>query len=314
MKMKIVRKQNGKPVAPAVRTAVMTKMHDGRRKLPLIMAKDLPKQDDVTLSLLQCGHVALTWENITPAKAKEMLKHNTTNRTIRESRVLQYMYDLDNDTWAFCTMPIYFYEDGTLADGQHRLTAIVESGKTARMVVGRGLRRPEGLFIDVNLPRDVVDNAHISGLDRNLTRKLNSACRVIEQGDATHNGKSPTESLSLVAKHRAAGQFATTHVRGKKIANGPVYAAVARAWYKLNDSDRLKLERFCEVLRKGQSDGMHESSALTIRRYLVESVANLASSSMWRDTMLRVQHAIKCFIAGRQLLHCSPVKYEAYPL
>lgn len=302
MKMNVARKQN----------TIMTKVKDGRSRLPVINALEIPLEiESPTTFQLHCEHVAVTYETITPLKATKMLERNQINRKLIQTLIEQYATDMKMDKWTFCTMPIVIYDNGDVADGQHRLWAIIESNSSQKFCIARGLRRAEGLNIDTGRPRTVVDAVKISGLD-NFTTNLVSATRSIEEGVATHGRTSNAEKLYIVNKHRAAGTFVIGHLYGRGIANGAVMGAVGRAWYKVEDKD--KLIRYCEVLRNGQSNGLHESAAVTMRNYLLSSTANLASSALWVDTFRRTQRTIQAFMADKQLLTIRKQDKEIYPL
>lgn len=72
----------------------------------------------------------LTVEKITPKIAEAWLNANTCNRKLRDGIVERYAADMTAGKWTECPEPISFYVDGDLADGQHRLFAITESGTT----------------------------------------------------------------------------------------------------------------------------------------------------------------------------------------
>lgn len=263
---------------------------------------------------LQCDHVSVSYERLTPLKAEKMLNANNINRKLRIGVSEAYARDMIAGQWTFCTTPIVVYDNGNIADGQHRLWAIVDSGRTQSFVVMRGLRQPEGLNIDRGLGRNLVDSAHISGIDKGISTAMLSAARSIAQGTGNHSRATPAEQLSRVKEHREAAAFAVSYCRGRKLCNGAVYAAVGRAWYLLKDKKLAELLRFCEVLRSGQSNGIHESAAVTIRNYLIMSTNDLATSATFVDTMKRVQRAIKRFIDGKQMMQTQAVDDEDYPL
>lgn len=313
MKMSVGRKASGKPsVAAADQTTQRVKTKGGYRSLPVMVAQDYKvDQTNHIAKALQCGHVTASWELITPDKAEKMLDSNDSNRKLRAGVAEQYARDMISGNWGICTTPLAFYENGDVADGQHRLWAVVDSGKSQQFIVLRGLKKPDGLNIDTGLGRTAVDGAHISGLDPTLNNNIVSASRSIEEGVATHIRSSNSTKLAIARKHREAAQFVVSYVRGKKIANGAVMGAVGRAWYKV---DKEKLHRFCEVLTTGQSLGLHESAAVTLRNYLLSSEANLASSALWTDTFRRTQRCIKNFIKGSQMLQLRSVDVEEYPL
>ena len=55
-----------------------------------------------------------------------MTKMRDGARKLNDDCVLQYMVDIDDGAWTFCTAPITFYDNGNIADGQHRLKAIMD--------------------------------------------------------------------------------------------------------------------------------------------------------------------------------------------
>lgn len=66
---------------------------------------------------------ANTTEVITPERAAEMLSKNKSNRKINQANVRRIADDMLTGNYKLNGETIKFYADGTLADGQHRLTA-----------------------------------------------------------------------------------------------------------------------------------------------------------------------------------------------
>jgi hypothetical protein len=96
-----------------------------------------------------CMEAYLSFELITPEIALEMLKSNTNNyRELSDAVVRRYVKDLESGLWTCTTASIAFTANGVLVDGQHRLNAIVQSGKSVYMFVMRGL--PEEFADDPN--------------------------------------------------------------------------------------------------------------------------------------------------------------------
>lgn len=256
-----------------------------------------------------------TTEKITPALAEQWLNSNQSNRKLRDGIVEKYSDDMANGRWTECTAPIVFYDDGDLADGQHRLWAIVESKRAQVFDVKRGLDRAAGVNIDVGLGRSLVDNAKISGLDRGLTNELIAVARGIADGAHANAAKSRSNSakMDIVALHRDEAQWAISHgPRGKGVRNAIILAAVGRAY--ANGADVSLLERFGCVMSSGFADGDSESAAIALRNYLIVKGSNTSSSPLWRDTFLKAQNAISYFVARKKLTVIKTVKDEAYPL
>lgn len=100
---------------------------------------------------------------ITPAIAAEMLKHNIGNRTMTRNQIDLHILRLQNDEWVLTHHGIAFADTGVLNDGQHRLTAIVESGIAAPLQVTFGADRQEFLAIDGGKVRTVSNMLQIVG-------------------------------------------------------------------------------------------------------------------------------------------------------
>lgn len=79
------------------------------------------------------------WMLVDPATAKRWLENNFRNRKVSDEVVLAYARDMTNGVWVPTHQGIAFNDRDELIDGQHRLRAIVLSGKTLRMMVTFGL-------------------------------------------------------------------------------------------------------------------------------------------------------------------------------
>lgn len=256
-------------------------------------------------------HIAV--ETITPETAQAWLNQNKTNRKLRDGIVEQYAADMRAGAWTQCTAPIVFYADGDLADGQHRLWAVVESETTQQFTIMRGLDRNSGLNIDTGLARSIVDNGRISGLDESLSYELVATARACALGVSAMGRMSNAAKLQVVADYREAAQWAVSHgPRGKHIRNAPVLGAIARAWYWEQDKDRLA--RFGQVMGDGFSQGDSESAAVCIRNYMLTKAGVATASTMWVDTFTKVQAAIGKFMKGHKLTVIRSINEETYPL
>ncbi len=254
-------------------------------------------------------------ERITPAKADKWLNElNTNNRKLRENVAEKYAEDMKNGNWTECGAPIIFYEDGSLADGQHRLFAISLSAVATEFIVVRNFSRKAGLNIDMGLIRTLVDNAHISGADSELSNQLLGLCRSVEMGRPTSSREllTSTQRLEMVDKHRDAANWVLTNgPRGRSLNNAMVNAAIGRAWYYEADAERLL--HFCQVFSSGHVvDPDRDSAAVSLRTYFLTKPA-LGTTANWTDTFLKAQNAISYFMRGRRLTVIKGVKEEAYP-
>ncbi len=102
---------------------------------------------------------------ITPKDAKNLLSKNNSNRKINKSHLDMLIRTIKKGEWRLNHQGIAVYEDGDIADGQHRLTAIVETGVALEMPVFTGIKKDvyTSLSIDCGRSRTVTDGAKICG-------------------------------------------------------------------------------------------------------------------------------------------------------
>ena len=96
-------------------------------------------------------------ETITPEIAKEYLLHNRVNRVLRNRAVEELMRDMKAGAFKLTHQGIAFDKEGSLVDGQHRLTAIALSGCTVKRMVTRGLDEDCPAEIDTGKVRSYRD-------------------------------------------------------------------------------------------------------------------------------------------------------------
>lgn len=96
--------------------------------------------------------------NVTPKLASTWLQHNTANRHIRRGVVDAIKASLERGEYVMSHQGIAFTNDGVLADGQHRLTAISEMDKGSfPMLVTTGLDKNAFKVMDIGLKRSPAD-------------------------------------------------------------------------------------------------------------------------------------------------------------
>jgi hypothetical protein len=107
--------------------------------------------------------------DITPALAKEWLDRNSHNRNIRERVVNGYAADMLAGNWVEDGQSIKFSADGVLLDGQHRLSAIVQSGMTVHMLVVTNLAASTQDTMDTGAKRSLADVLKLHGEEHYVT-------------------------------------------------------------------------------------------------------------------------------------------------
>jgi len=123
---------------------------------------------------------------MTPEVAALLLERNEGNRTMNYRNLTQLKADINAGSWAFNGEPIIVSRDGLLNDGQHRLTAIVETGVSVPLLVCFGLDRESRKTVDQGAKRDAGDILALDGV-RNARTSAAIASVILryEAGDGT---------------------------------------------------------------------------------------------------------------------------------
>ena len=85
--------------------------------------------------------LTVTVETITPELAEQYLGNNHKHREIRDSKVEKLAAAMTDDNWQLNGKTIVFDKDGVLLNGQHRLTAVILSGKSLTTLVVKGIEK-----------------------------------------------------------------------------------------------------------------------------------------------------------------------------
>lgn len=244
---------------------------------------------------------------MTPQLAQQYLERNTRNRNISRLKVKQILDDIEHDRWDLHHQGIGFYEDGALADGQTRLTAIAESGKTVEIMVTWGLPSKSAASIDRHRPRSDADSIRISGLSNWIGKDEISLVKMIA---LAHQKGTPTYSAQHLAD---LGEFLKEPIEfamrafpssKKFITISPVMAAVAIASLHV-DHDRLM--EFAEVLVSGIPQTLDDVAAIRLRESLRgdhdddKAKKVIAGQTARREVLLKTMRAIKAFVLREHL-------------
>lgn len=119
------------------------------------------------------------WMTVSPGDAEQMLEANEANRNMRARVVNAYARDMQADRWLTTGETIKIGRGGELLDGQHRLSAIIQSGKTQRLLIVRGLDPDTRAVIDTGAVRNGGDALRMAGMGGNNPYALAAAARLL---------------------------------------------------------------------------------------------------------------------------------------
>jgi len=147
------------------------------------------------------NNVNIYWVLMTPEMASEFLRRNKRNRNLRSRLVSKYAADMKAGSWVSeASDPIRRTDDGLLLDGQHRLNAVVESGKPVFMLVADGINPDAQFVMDTGAARGYSDALRIEGMkNSNIYAAVLRWIVLWERGERGKGGVPPTnQEMSAV--------------------------------------------------------------------------------------------------------------------
>lgn len=235
-----------------------------------------------------------------PELAAKWLEGNTHNRVISDSYVAGIERDMRAGRWHMTGDTVKFDWNGVLADGQHRLWAVVQSGCTVPMLVVHGVSPEAQDYMDIGKKRSTSDALHLRGRGEYSAKVASTARGVLIM---RHTAKQPTqgeilelverEEEVLVAGARVSRQATTAGLRG-----GAIYGV---AYYYLAHVDPEAVEPFFAALLSGEQLAAGNPILALRRRFLTTPPRVGSSSSHLRVNLAYVYKAWNAWRDHRQL-------------
>lgn len=244
---------------------------------------------------------------VTPTQAKEWLGLNTNNyRSLSDANVqnLRRAMELGLFHVGACG-PIAFHEDGTLADGQHRLTAIVVSNIGAHLTIREGLKDEDILALDSGKRRTAVDRIKQLGLFTK-PRIVAPASRFMLLGltagfaTAMHgrSGVSDVAQVNLCINEADAFEFATSSMTGQRARfDGNSSLHILRVIAALDYSE--KVQEFTDLFVTGA--GLSERNPILALREQLIRLRHDAEKAGGKNDFREVSHELT-FLAWNKWL------------
>lgn len=247
-------------------------------------------------------------KTVTPNMAEKWLKENNThNRPLFKKTIENYTREMKAGAWAITNQGIGFADDGTLLDGQQRLSAIVKAGIPIKMLVVTGLPRAYKsngngeLFtqdvIDGNKPRTSGDILYLShGVD-NAVVKMAIANMIVYSIKGSQK-ISPRIAFKIIELYSDEIEFTLSN---RSQTRGLSYTPAITGIILAAKVDLDKAMDFKEKYFKGTNLNVG-SPALTFREYMLSrNKAGTQGSGVRMTVMNYSLTALKHFFDGKPL-------------
>lgn len=260
--------------------------------------------------------ISVRLELWTPKKAKDVLdKLNGTNREMRNSLVTFLERLMNSGEFTTTHQGIAFDIHGNLIDGQHRLQAIVNSGRSFWIMTTRAMPPKAISAIDRGAGRSMADAVRLTyGKLVHITTSHIGVARQLCYNNSGRGQASPKDTAALLLKYGEAIEFAMVNLnhRAKGVRSGPPRAVVTRAIY--TGADETKLETFCRVLRTGMMEHPNQAIIIRLRDRMMNPKINVGSREARRDLYARTERALRAFLDDEPLDNLLPATKELFPI
>jgi hypothetical protein len=238
---------------------------------------------------------------VTPELAAQMLERRYPNqRLLSAKRVASHARAMLAGRWRLTHQGVAFNGEGFLVDGQHRLSAVVQSGCSVYMMVTHGVDDVE--CIDTGMrTRSVSDGRRMRG-DDNLAASTAWIATVkalfhIECDDyMSVVGLGEVDELE---QQYAAELGCLRPVLGRGVGRkypAHVFAAIALCYPIAPEAVADFLERITKL-----ENLEPDSAALALVRWRQSPIYNTRGPKQSREVALRALHAVRLHIEGRQV-------------
>ena len=242
---------------------------------------------------------------ITPEIATTILEHyNDNNRKIRLATVRKYLSDMKNGCWFENGQSqwIGFYEDGKLADGQHRLMAIKDAGISMFFNVEFGISKAAAFAIDNHAPRRMEDQIKIEGEHRWIDKSIIAICRLSIEAlnSGSSRGITTSEVVEFANRHRwdLIDASNLTAKNTKSLCSAYIKTAV---FFALSHEDSSKIVHFSNVLLSGIPESELDHMILKLRDKILMSPQFCSGSGGRLIGLKLVMKIIKEYCKGNHL-------------
>lgn len=240
-------------------------------------------------------------ETITPELAKEYLKGNTNNRSLRAHHVANIARDIVSGNWRLNGDAIRFNCDGQLLDGQHRLSAIVRAGQPVKTVVARGIERSAVVTIDAGAKRTAGDQLSLRGV-KGANSTATAVRYAMSMRDSTNfrpGSYTNSEVLDFYQKHRGISENIDAIRKKCPPTFGPMVVAAS---YAIN-FDRPGIAGEC-VESWMYGEGGRDNPCVVARERAIKDALRKDNKLIAQDKLRMVAHSMLCAIKGDRWTLC----------
>lgn len=249
-------------------------------------------------------------EKVDPKRARDLLATMKHNRKVTRTVVADYARQMREGLWRSTSQGLIINWFGELMNGQHRLLAVIESGKTIEIDITYGEDPDNFMVLDKHRKRDLKDDLSIAGVE--YPRETAAMYRIyldliqtkpdryIAFGGRTRWGWKPESAIEWAKKNKAKIIHVIQKCKQKQAR--PVLrppAIMMALYYRLYEINPEDADAFFEELVKGCKTGPVAKLREALEALMLERVrGSTPPRYMWAALVIKAWNA---YVEGRRL-------------
>lgn len=255
-------------------------------------------------------NTVISVKEITPANAAKLLdSKNKKNRNLSRVKVAEYVAAMQADEWAFNGDSIRIASNGILLDGQHRLTAVAQSGKSQHFVFIENMDSSVGMTIDNGKVRNGGDTLSLqANVKPSVAQTMSGALKIFYKhavkGSISTSGGHKLTNIQIVDQYRNNKELVDFCVNWLELNVKKQGAILSKAEMLgilliLCDINKDEAIKFCEMVFCGLHINEVCSQSL-LREYLLDCKSKVKKSdqSQRLASVIKVWNSVR---AGRNI-------------
>lgn len=246
---------------------------------------------------------------MTPEWASQLLLKNDHNRGLSKTKVKSFAKQINQGKWRKTGQGISIAVGGDLLDGQTRLNAVVQSGRSATMVIAWNCDRDSFAVFDTGRSRSATDVLKIAGCEQHqniISAGLRLAIPLIEKPEiyfAVSQNITNEEILNLWGDTRdqcewCANLASSVHNQFKAFSKSLyftfLYLAINKKW------DESYLSDFSDLFANGASLDFG-SPILAYRQYISNNVLRCNMNQQRLTTLASLIHCFNLYASDSSI-------------
>ena len=244
--------------------------------------------------------------------AKLFLSHtDEKQRRVAKGRAVQLRRDIDNGNWVNTGDPFRFSTEGTLIDGQHRLTAMMHADDDKFVIKDATV-----IILKDRIALDVVDTGKSRTVNdiRKMTGREHLPTRAIGGILFEHRDFDQKSVLSKIERNEVVDECAylnEVRLLAASHAATPVIAAAIRCMRV--DKDEALAFFLAAVKNEHEMNGKFVSPLKVLSTWILTNKHSGGGHAIRRETVVRCIHAWNAYRDGREIKYLRYTKSAGIP-